>query len=220
MGADAALGGVKKAEKGRGFFVAACAGVGVTVGKCFRAQVESAKIACGNYGDGEIGKQEAPTAEGAEGADLGANPQNGKRQTGQRDLTVELAEQPGAGKRRGQFARSVEDSANHRGVGMIGDRDAVVGEHDHANRAAFERDVIDVEATVVVDRRGQLLEVGRQAAGVDLADEYLGESRLGRRSGGSVPPTLRIVDGEGGLIQIALELKTRFLDKLLIFGLA
>lgn len=56
MGADAALGGVKKAEKGRGFFSGRLR-VGVTVGKCFRAQVESAKIACGNYGDGGMGNR-------------------------------------------------------------------------------------------------------------------------------------------------------------------
>jgi len=34
------------------------------------------------------------------------------------------------------------------------------------------------------------------------------------------PPTLRVVDGEGGLIEITLELKARLLDKFLVFGLA
>jgi len=31
-------------------------------------------------------------------------------------------------------------------------------------------------------------------------------------------PTLRVVDGEGGLIEITLELKARLLDEFLVFG--
>src|SRR6267143_5586253 len=46
------------------------------------------------------------------------------------------------------------------------------------------------------------------------------EARFWRRSRSPVAPTLRIVDGEGGLVQIALELKTRLLNKLLVSGLA
>ena len=103
---------------------------------------------------------------------------------------------------------------------MVGNRDAVIGKKDDANGAAFERDVVDVEAAIVVDGRRELLEVCGQAGGVELADEDFGETRLGSRAGSAAAPTLRIVDGEGGLVEIALELKAGLFDKFLVFGLA
>src|SRR5208282_2964752 len=99
-------------------------------------------------------------------------------------------------------------------------RDAVIRKNDHAKRAPFEGDTVDLKTTIVVDRRGDLFEVGSQAAGIDLADEDLGEARLRGRSGSSTSPTLRIVDGESRLVQIALELKAGLLDELLVFRIA
>src|SRR5208337_273388 len=220
MWPNAAFGGVKKAEEGGGLLGDSLR-VSLTVGKRFRSQVKSAEIASGNHGDRGLRKQEAPAAQSAEEIHFrGLHPENRKRQTGERYFSVEPSQQPGPAKGRSQFAGAVEHAANHVGVGMVRNRDTVVRKKDDANRPAFNRDVVDVETAVVVNGRRYLLEVGSQAAGVDLADKDLRKARLRSRSPASVSPTLGIVDGEGGLVQVALELKSRLLDKLLIFELA
>ncbi len=150
----------------------------------------------------------------------GLHAQNRKTQTRQRDLPVEPPQQPGSAERRSQFAGAVEHAANHCGIRMVRNRDTVIRKKDDAHRAAFEGDVVDLKPAVVVNRRRDLLEICGQPAGVDPADEDLREAWLGSRSRRPVPPTLRIVNSEGGLVQIALELKAGLFDKLLVFGLA
>src|SRR5260370_1662338 len=103
---------------------------------------------------------------------------------------------------------------------MVRNRDAVIRKNDDTNGAAFEGDVIDFKAAVIVNGRRDLLEIRGQAGGIERADEDLGETRLCCRAGGSASPTLRIVGGGGGLVQIPLGMKTRLLTKLLVFGLA
>ena len=219
LAANGAFGGMKEADKGSSFFGDGL-GVGITVGKGLGAEVEGTKIAGGNDGDGGFGKEQAPTAESAEGAHfVGLDTKDGKGDACQRNLPVELAEQPGSAKRRGEFAGAVDDAANDFGIRMIGNRDAVVGKNGDAHGSSLEREVVDIEAAVIVDRRGELLEVSGQAAGVDLADEDFGEARF-RGGTSSAAPTLRIVDGEGGLVEIAFELKASLVDEFLVFGLA
>src|SRR5208282_4771145 len=99
-------------------------------------------------------------------------------------------------------------------------RDAVIGKQDGAHNPAFHGDVIDFEAAIVFDGRREFSKVGSETPGVDLADEDFGEARFGCRAGGASAPALRIVNGEGGLIEVALELKAGFFDKLLVFGSA
>src|ERR1035437_3202378 len=171
--ADAAFGGVKDAEKGGGFL-----GDGLRVrrpvGERFGPQVESAEISRRNYRDRRLRKQEAPAAQSAQRTHFGGlHAQNRKTQAGQRNFPVELSQQPGSAKGRGQFAGAVEHAANHVGVRMVRSRDAVIRKNDDANGATFEGDVVDLKTAVVVDGRRQLLEVRSQAAGIDLADENL-----------------------------------------------
>ena len=70
MGADAAFGGVKEAEKGGGLLGDGVR-VSLTVGERFRPQVESAEISCGNHCDRGLRKQEAPTPQSAKRTHLG-----------------------------------------------------------------------------------------------------------------------------------------------------
>src|SRR5260370_660422 len=96
--ADAAFGGMKEAEKGGGLLGDGM-GVGLTVGEGFRPQVESAEISSGNHGDRRLRKQEAPTAESAEGTHFGGlHAQNRKTQARQRNFSVELSQQRGSAK--------------------------------------------------------------------------------------------------------------------------
>ena len=173
MCANAALGGVKDAEKGGGFLGDGLR-VRLTVGERLCPQVESAEIASGNHGDRGLRKQNAPTAHPAERIHFsGLHAQNRKTQARQRDLSVEPPQQPGSAKRRSQFAGAVEHAANHCGIRMVRNRDAVIRKNDDAHGAALERDAVDVETAVVVNRRRDLLEVRGQPAGVDPADEDL-----------------------------------------------
>src|ERR1039457_1575675 len=107
VAADAAFGGMKEAEKGGGLFGD---GVGVirAIGEGLGAQVESAKIAGGNHGDGGLGKKQTPTAQSAKGSRLGLNAQNRKSEACQWNFAVELAQQPGPAKGRGQFEGAVK----------------------------------------------------------------------------------------------------------------
>src|SRR6266404_4821970 len=98
VGADGALGGVKEAEKGGGLFGDGVR-VSLSVGECFRPQVESAEVSRRNHGDRGLRKQEAPTAQSAQGIHFGGpHAQNRKTQTRQRNSSVELAQQPRSAK--------------------------------------------------------------------------------------------------------------------------
>src|ERR1700687_4707407 len=149
--ADAAFGGVKEAEKGGGLLGDGLR-VSLTVGERFRPQVESGEISSRNHGDRRLRKQEAPTAQPAQGTHFGGfHAQNRKRQTCQGKVSVEILQQPGAAKRRGQFPGAVEHAANHVGVRMVRNRDAVIRKNDNAHRAAFEGDVVDIKTAVIVN---------------------------------------------------------------------
>src|SRR5208282_862965 len=113
--ADAAFRGVKDAEKGGGFFGDGLR-VRLTVGERFGSQVESAEISSRNYRDRRLRKQEAPAAQSAQRTHFGGlHAQNRKTQAGQRNLPVELSQQPRSAKRRRQFAGAVEHATNHVG---------------------------------------------------------------------------------------------------------
>src|SRR4029077_20632477 len=87
VGADAAFGGVKEAEKGGGL-LGDGARVSLTVGEGFRPQVESAEISRGNHGDCGLRKQEAPTVHSAQRIHFrGPHAQNRKTQTRQRNFS-------------------------------------------------------------------------------------------------------------------------------------
>src|SRR5277367_847935 len=182
--------------------------------------MQSTKITRGNHGDCRLREQKTPAPQRREGVHLRFHPQNGKSQTRKRDLAVEPSQQPRSAKRRRQFAGPVEHATNHVRVRMVRYRDAVIRKDDDANRTSFHRNVVDFKSAVVVDRRGQLFEISGQSGGVNLADKNLRETRLWSRSGGAASPTLRVVNRESGLIEVALELKTGFFDKLLVLGLA
>ena len=100
---------------------------------------------------------------------------------------------------------------------MVRNRDAVVRKNRHPNGAALHGYVVDLESVVVVDRRRDLFQVRDQFAGIDFADEYFREPRLGCRAAGPTP-VLWVMDGESGLIEIPLELEISLLDKLLVVG--
>ena len=55
---------------------------------------------------------------------------------------------------------------------MIGNRNAVVGKNRYPNRAALERNIVDIKVAVAVNRRGGLSQVRSETAGVELADKY------------------------------------------------
>ena len=167
--------------------------------------------------DGGFGKDKAPTGEAAERIESSRfDLQNRKRDARQRHIAVKPAQQRRSAEGRSQLAGAVDHAANHAGIGMIGDGDAVIREKSHTHRAAFDGNVVNVEAAIAVDGRGELAQVRGNAGGVEFADENFGEARLGGGSGGAIAPSLRIVNGEGSLIEVALELKAGFIHELLV----
>ena len=220
VGANAALGGMKHAQEGGSFFRNSL-GIGIGCGEDLGAQMQRAKVARGNDRDRRLGKQERPGAEAGDRANAGGlDAENGESGTGDGHVAIEPAEERGPAEGRGELAGTVENAADHGGVRMIRHGDAVVGENGDADGAAFLRDVVDIEVAVAIDRGGDFLQVGNEAVGVELADEDFGEARFRGRTGGTVAPACRVVDGKGGFVEIALELKAGRIDELLVFGLA
>ncbi len=103
---------------------------------------------------------------------------------------------------------------------MVGDRDAVVRKYSDADDPAFDRDVVDVEAMVVIDRGREISEIWQHPAGIEPAFEYFGEAGFVDISTRSVTPALGIMHRKSGVVEVALELKSRLLDKILVLGVA
>src|SRR5258708_6383561 len=113
--ADAAFGCVKEAQKGGGLLGDGLR-VSLSVGERFRPQMESAEISSGNHGDRRLLKQEAPTAQSAQGTHLGGlDAQNPKRYARQRNSPGELAQQPPPAKGRLQFAGPINHAPDPAG---------------------------------------------------------------------------------------------------------
>ena len=72
-------------------------------------------------------------------------------QAGERDFFVILAQQSGTAERRSQFAGTSYDSADDERIVEIRCSNRVHAEDSDSQRAAFERDVVDVTSLVVVD---------------------------------------------------------------------
>jgi hypothetical protein len=103
---------------------------------------------------------------------------------------------------------------------MVGHGDAVIGENRRREPCGLRGNAVDVKAAVVLDRRGKLFQVRSHSSGVESCRRRPPRSAVPWTIRGSASPTLRIVDGERGLVEIALELKSGLLDKLLVFRLA
>jgi hypothetical protein len=59
-----------------------------------------------------------------------------------------------------------------------------------------------------------MLYISPEAFALDPANEDLGETRLGRgTAGGTVSPACGVVNGEGGLVEITLELESGLLNE-------
>ena len=73
---------------------------------------------------------------------------------------------------------------------------------------------------VVLDRSGDLPQVGGKALAVKFSYQHFGESWLRSGAAGSAAgPASWIVNGKGSFIQVAFELKAGFADKALVFGI-
>src|SRR6201993_2204596 len=70
---------------------------------------------------------------------------------------------------------------------------------------------------VVLHRSGIFVEIGGELLSLEFTDEDFGETWFGGGSAsGAVPPFCRVMNGEGGLVQIAFELKPGLLQKALV----
>src|SRR5579871_118915 len=116
-----------------------------------------------------------------------------------------------AAKGRCQPPGTVDHTSNHRGIVIVGGRNAVKAQNRDAKVASLHRDGIDRDRIVVFAGTGRVLQVSREFLVVKLAGEYLGISRLSPAVFG-----FRILNREGYRIEIALELESGLLNKLVV----
>jgi hypothetical protein len=71
---------------------------------------------------------------------------------------------------------------------------------------------------VVLDRLGNLAQVGGEPLAVKFPFQHFRETHFwGRSAGAAARPLRRIVDGEGGFVEVALELEAGLVDETLVF---
>ena len=103
---------------------------------------------------------------------------------------------------------------------MIGGGYRIGAQHRDPQYSAFQKNLEDVDRTIVFDRLGDLPQIGSEAVALKFSFQHFGESYFRRRATGSAAwPFCRIVDGECGLIQIALELKAGGADETFVLGI-
>ena len=93
--------------------------------------------------------------------------------------------------------------------------DDVVAEDSHADGPALARNVVNRVSGIVLLAGGSRSEIAVETLAVDMADENF---REGQRSVGA-QGVGHAMDGEGRLVQVALELKTGGVDESLIRGI-
>ena len=96
-------------------------------------------------------------------------------------------------------------------VSGIGDGDGVDAEYDHADDAVLVRDEKDLVAAVAFARFRHLAEKIGDFGGVEASDHDLGVA-------GFILGIVRAVDGEGDLVEIALQLEAGLGHEALILG--
>jgi hypothetical protein len=101
---------------------------------------------------------------------------------------------------------------------MIRHRHAIDTKYRDTQGPAFERDAVDIGGSVLIHARGELVQIRGEPLGLDPADEDFRETGMGFWVWPARYAESRIVDREGRLIEIALELEAGFLDELLVFG--
>jgi hypothetical protein len=101
---------------------------------------------------------------------------------------------------------------------VIGRRDCVHAQDSNAERTAVEWNCENVDRVVVLDGLRGAFQVSETLATVESSRENFREARLGRSASSAAPgPALRVVDGEGHRIQVALEVEASFLYEALVF---
>src|SRR4029077_9139762 len=138
-----------------------------------------------------------------------------------RQRFVVLAQKGGPAKRGGQLVRPVHDATDNGGIVVVRDGHAVDVQDGDAEGGVLVRDGVDVGGVIGFDRGGDLVQVGGEALAFDSADEDLRQARPGRGASGCADaPAGGVVDGEGGLVEITLELEPGLLNEALVVGIA
>src|SRR5580704_15796423 len=171
-------------------------------------------IAGGNDDFGGLRKKIRPAAKlGCSRVDARNQP-NGTRKL---HSLVIFPQQGWAAERRGQTPRAVDDAADHRRIFMIRSGDGIDSKHRDAERSSIERNRIDVDGVVILDRLRRVLQVGDAFAYIEVPDEDFRESRLGgSATGASAGPLFGVMNGEGGRIEVALVIESGLLDEAFI----
>ena len=203
-------------------------GVGVGRGDLLDAEVEAGGVAeagdeGGGVGQGEMQAEGGDVASLGEGqANLADAPDGGE----EGDVGVEAGENAGSAKGAGGGAGSVEHGVDLLGRGGVRGGDGSGGELGDAEQAAGgddvrggpggepDRDGEDVVTGVGLACGGDGGEVGGEALGVEAPEEDLGEGDAAVGAGGVGDA----VEGEGDLVEIALEEDSRGVDEVLVVG--
>src|ERR1700733_223201 len=119
--------------------------------------------------------------------------------------------------RRGQTPRAVDDTADHRRIFMIRSGDGIDSKHRDAESSSVEGNGVNVDGVVILDRLRSVLQVGDAFAYIEASDEHFRESRLGGdAAGASTGPLFRVMNGEGGRVEVALVIESGLLDETFI----
>ena len=102
---------------------------------------------------------------------------------------------------------------------MVGSSYRIHAQNRDPHRTVFDGNAVNVDGAVILDRMGEIAEIGAQALALDLADEHFGETGLVGLTGDGGGDRFGIVNRDGGFIQIALELKAGGVDEAFVVGI-
>src|SRR5712692_10988345 len=160
-------------------------GVVFTPGKGFRSKMDAAEITRRSTDHSWLGEQKCQAKWTRRGVVRGGiDPENRPSETGEGNVPVILPQEGRAAEGRRQLARAIDDSTEQQWIPVIGRGHGVHPENGDAQRASFQRDAVDVHGTVVLDRAGNLAQVGPETSPLDPSDEDFGKVwRLGGARG-------------------------------------
>jgi len=133
-------------------------------------------------------------------------------------MLVVLAQQCRASEGRSQPLGAVDHALDDCRVVKIGGGHRIGSKHGHPQRSAFHKNGEDVDRVIVLDRFGDLPQIGGEPIAVEFSYQHFGESRVwGGATGSAAGPASWVVNGKGSLIEIAFELKAGLADEALVF---
>ena len=131
---------------------------------------------------------------------------------GQRDVAIVAAEHIAAADE--GLSVAVNDLANDKLALGVADGDHILAEHDDADGAAGQRDLVNNGVAIVAGGGSGSAQKGGELGAVKAADEDLRVTRFGQSLGVGDVGRRGKVDREGGFVEVALELKAGVADEL------